>query len=258
MNTGFGEILSFLFWGFLLPLSLLGYLAAPLPAYIAYRSARAQGTKLSFCIGVAYWAALFVPWLYLIARISGGGIPRWVTIALYTVLYVLWIGMIGLYVLWAFDAIGDNYALEARRADRAGIGLRTTVAFVAAVAACCITLIYSLLGLLFERFSTFGEGGNKIKQMLVPTSNDAFLYAVGLLWIPLLFSADSRGYMTMLVIVFVAWRIFCRHTARRPAAGAELQALVPDWREALPFAFFAMWILMFPVMWGFFYGIGTS
>lgn len=255
MDTSFGEILSFLLWGFLLPLSLLGYLAAPLPAYIAYRAARAQGMKLSFCIGVAYWAALFVPWLYLIARISGGGIPRGVTIALYATLYVLWIGMIYLYILWMLDSIESAYAFEEIRADRSGIGLRTTVAFVTAVAACCITLIYSLLGLLFERFSSFGEGGNRIKQMLVPTSRDAFLYAVGLLWIPLLFSADSRGYMTMLAIVFIAWRVFCRHKARRPAVSVDQQPLAPGWREGLPFAFFAMWILMFPVMWGFAYGI---
>lgn len=258
MDTSFGEILSFLLWGFLLPLSLLSYLAAPLPAYIAYRAARAQGMKLSFCIGVAYWAALFLPWLYLIARISGGGIPRGVTVALYTILYILWIGVISLYVFWAFNAIEYNYAYEARGTDRAGVGFRTSVAFISAVTACCITLIYSLLGLLFERFSSFGEGGKEIKQMLVPTSRDAFLYAVGLLWIPLLFSADSRDYMTILAIVFVAWRVLCRHRARRPAASVDQQSLAPGWREALPFAFFAMWILMFPVMWGFGYGIGTS
>lgn len=258
MDTSFVDTLWLLFWGLLLPVLLLGYLVTPLPAYITHRTARAQGMKLSFCIGVAYWAALFVPWLYLIARISGGGIPRWVTIALYTTLYVLWLGVISLYVFWAFNAIEYNYAYEARGTDRAGVGFRTSVAFIAAVAACCITLIYSLLGLLFEQFSSFGEGGNKIKQMLVPTSLDAFLYAVGLLWIPLLYSADSRDYMTVLAIVFVAWRVFCRHTGRRPSANAEQQTFAPGWREALPFAFFAMWILMFPVMWGFFYGIGTS
>ena len=255
MDTSFVDTLWLLLWGLLLPVLLLGYLATPLPAYIAYRAARAQGTKLSFCIGVAYWAALFVPWLYLIARISGGGIPRGVTIALYATLYVLWIGMIYLYILWMLDSIESAYAFEEIRADRSGIGLRTTVAFVTAVAACCITLIYSLLGLLFERFSSFGEGGNRIKQMLVPTSRDAFLYAVGLLWIPLLFSADSRGYMTMLAIVFIAWRVFCRHKARRPAVSVDQQPLAPSWREGLPFAFFAMWILMFPAMWGFAYGI---
>ena len=257
METNLADAIAPMVYMFVLVL-LLGYLATPLLMWIFYRSARAAGVKVSVCIGLAYWMALFLPWCYLMARIDGARIPRGVTIAMYTTLYVLWIGMTYLYVFWAFNAIEYNYAYEARGTDRTGVGFRTSVAFIAAVAACCITLIYSLFGLLFERFSSFGEGGNEIKQMFVPTSRDAFLYAVGLLWIPLLFSADSRGYMTMLAIVFVAWRALCRHKARRPAANAERQALAPDWREALPFAFFAMWILMFPVMWGFFYGIGSS
>ena len=237
--------------------ALIGYLTTPLPAYISYRVARSKGMRISFCIGAAYWGALFVPWFYLLARITGDQIPRRVPVALYAALYILWVGMIGLYVFWAFNAIEYNYAYEERRADGEGAGMRTTIAFVAAIVACSVMLIYSLLGLIFERFSSFGEGGNKIKQMLVPTSRGALPYAVGALWIPLLFSTGFFDYMTALAIVFAAWRIFCRHGGERRAVSAEQRAPVPDWREALPFAFFAYWVLMFPVMWGIFYGIAS-
>ena len=235
--------------------ALIGYLLTPLPAYISYRVARSKGMHISFCAGAAYWGALFLPWFYLMARIDGGQIPRGVTIALYAALYMLWIGMIGLYIWWAFNLIEYSYAYEERMADGSDAVLRTTVAFVAAIVACSITLIYSLFGLIFERFSSFGEGGNKIKQMLVPTSRDALPYDVGAMWIPLLFSTGFLNYMTMLAIVFAAWRIFCRHGGERRALSADQQARVPDWREALPFAFFAYWILMFPAMWGISAGI---
>ena len=236
-------------------MTILGYMAAPLPVYIAHRAARSWKMKVSPCISVAYWTALYLPWFYLMARIDGGQIPRGVTIALYVALYMLWIGMIGLYIWWGFNSIEYSYAYEERMADGGDAVLRTTVAFVAAIVACFITLIYSLFGLIFERFSSFGEGGNKVKQMLVPTSRDALPYAVGAMWIPLLFSTGFLNYMTMLAIVFAAWRIFCRHGGERRAVNADQQARVPDWREALPFAFFAYWILMFPAMWGISYGI---
>ena len=234
---------------------LIGYLLTLLPAYISYQVARSKGMRISFCAGAAYWGALFLPWFYLMARITGERIPRGVTIAFYAALYMLWIGMISLYIFWAFNAIEYSYAYEERMADGGDAVLRTTVAFIAAIVACFIMITYSLFGLIFERFSSFGEGGNKIKQMLVPTSRDALPYAVGALWIPLLFSTGFLNYMTMLAIVFAAWRIFCRHGGERRAVSEDQQARVPDWREALPFAFFAYWILMFPVMLGISAGI---
>lgn len=238
-------------------MALIGYLMTPIAVYITYRVARSESARLSFCVGAAYWGALFVPWFYLLARVSGGKIPRSITFSLYAALYLVWIGMIGLYIFWAFNAIEYNYSSEEGRPDRAGIGMRTTIAFVAIIIACSITLIYSLSGLIFERFSSFGAGGNRLKQMLFPTSRDALPYAVCALWIPLLFSTGTFDYMTILAIGFAAWRVFCRHGGERRAVSADQRVRVPDWREALPFAFFAYWILMFPVTWGIFYGIGS-
>ena len=238
---------------------LLGYAATPLAVYCFHRSARAEGMKkVNLCIGAAYWAALFLPWCYLMARIDGARIPSGVTIALYTALYLLWIAMIGLYVYWAFNAIEYNYAFEESSRGNVGIGLRTTIAFVATITACSVTFMYSILGLISERFSSFGEGGNRIKQILVPTARDALPYALCALWIPLLFSIGNFGSTTILAIGFAAWRVFCRRSVQRRAVNAEQAATVPDWREALPFAFFGVWILMFPVMWGIFYGIGST
>lgn len=239
-------------------LMLAGILLAPIQAYVARKAARANGLEISLCFGAAYSIAFFLPWFYLMAQIQGKRIPFRITFLLYATLYFVWIFVIGLYIFWAFNAIEYNYAYEERRADGEGAGMRTTIAFVAAIVACSVMLIYSLLGLLFERFSSFGEGGNKIKQMLVPTSRDALPYAVGALWIPLLFSTGFFDYMTALAIVFAAWRLLCRHGGERRVVSAEQRARVPDWREALPFAFFAYWILMFPVMWGIFAGIAPQ
>ena len=229
-----------------------GILLAPVQACIARNTARRNRVKTIPWIGAAYSIAFFLPWFYLMARINGKTIPRGVTIALYATLYILWVAVIGLYIFWAFNSIEYNYAFEEGRPYKAGIGLRTTIAFVATITACSVTLAYSLFGLIFERFSSFGEGGNKIKQAIVPSSSDALPYALCALWIPLLFSIGNFGSMIILAIGFAAWRVFCRPSVQRRNSG---RPLVPDWREALPFAFFAMWILMFPVMWLITYGI---
>lgn len=231
-----------------------GVLLAPVLACVTRGVARKNGVKTIPFIDAAYSIAVLLPWFYLMARINNKNIPHGITIALYTALYALWIVMIGLYIIWAFNAIEYNYSFEEGRPHRAGIGIRTTIAFIAVITACCVTFAYSFAGLLSEQIALFFDKGNKVKRMLVPTNRDALPYALCALWIPLLFSTGNFGYMTMLAIGFVVWRVFCSHGGPSPA-NAGRRAFTPDWREALPFGFFATWILMALPMWLISYGI---
>lgn len=232
-----------------------GVILSPILACVTHGVARRNGVKTIPFIGVAYAIALFLPWFYLMARIDGKNIPQGITVALYSALYALWVLMIGLYIFWAFNAIEYSYSFQEGRPHRAGIGMRTTIAFIAVITACCVTLAYSFASLLSERIAAFFDTGNKVKRMLVPTNRDTLPYALCALWIPLLFSTGNFGYMTMLTIGFVVWRVFCRSSGPNQAANLQRQALTPNWREALPFGFFATWILMALPVWLISYGI---
>ena len=121
--------------------ALIGYMAPPLPAYISYRIARSKRARISFCVGAAYWGALFVPWFYLLARITGERIPRRVTIAFYVALYMLWRAMDSAIVQHGISQLYDDscdcfrrmaYILPARgrktRGQRRSVGARSRLA----------------------------------------------------------------------------------------------------------------------------------
>ena len=76
---------------------LMSILWAPVAAFVSMRQARALGYNIWYygLVGALYSTFLFLPWLYLTNRLSGGRTPRSLIVIGYFIAYMVWIISLG-------------------------------------------------------------------------------------------------------------------------------------------------------------------
>ena len=189
------SILYSLFWGLWVFFSIV---SSPLAAGICMWLAHRRGLNVLYygLIGAVYWSFSTLPWLYLMARMSGRRMPEGLTITGYIVLYASWFTLLyAVYMLFLDVSVLWSWLSR----------IFLSVSVIAAVG--------SALALIIDRnsYTEFEQNIQPLTDGYIPSSRKlAAGYVVFcLIWFGLLFPfyryIQAAGHLpTEMVSVFIA------------------------------------------------------